>query len=291
MARWKLDRKVILITGGARGIGAAVARELDARGARVVLADVDKVALADTAASFADPPQTIELDVTDLDSCTSAVAAVLDRHGRLDVVWANAGIGAGGAVELVDPDAWDRVIEVNLLGAFRTVRAALPAIIAAKGYIAVTASLASFAHAPSLSAYAASKAGVEAFADSLRVEVAHQGVRVGVLHPTWIATDMVADGDRESPAFRLLRGALRPPFRKTYPLESIVGPVADGFARRRNKIFLPGFVRVAHLGRALVNTKAAQYDAYKVAPEMRRLFEEQIRTEGARAASLGSRWS
>ena len=109
-------------------------------------------------------------DVTDFGSCEKAVAAAVERHGRLDVVWANAGIGAGGPAELIEPDAWARVVQVNLIGAFNTVRAALPEVIRARGHVAVTASLASFAHAPGLSAYAASKAGVEAFADALRVE-------------------------------------------------------------------------------------------------------------------------
>jgi NAD(P)-dependent dehydrogenase (short-subunit alcohol dehydrogenase family) len=153
--RWPLGGKVILITGGARGIGLETARELARRGAVPVLADVDEPALAEAAAQLGGDVQTRTLDVTDYGACEAAVAAVLDRHGRLDGVWANAGVAAIGPVELVEPDVWHRVIEVNLLGAYNTVRAALPAVIEARGHVAITASLASFGHAPGLSAYCA----------------------------------------------------------------------------------------------------------------------------------------
>lgn len=290
MATWTLDGKVVLITGGARGIGAAVAAELAGRGANVVLADIDEPALAKTEADIP-RASSVLLDVTDYAACEQAVATTLERHGRLDIVWANAGIGVGGPVELTDADIWTRVIEVNLIGAYHTVRAALPAVIEAKGYVAITASMASFVHAPGLSAYSASKAGVEAFANSLRIEVAHQGVDVGTLHPSWIATDMVNEGDAESAAFRRLRKALRPPFARTYPVEAIVAPIADGFAARADRLYLPGFVRIAHVFRAALRSKPFERDVRKAAPEMRALFVEQAERDGARRTALGSRWS
>src|SRR5947209_7333773 len=148
MSAWSLDQKVILITGGARGIGAATAAELARRGAHPVLADLDSGALATTAAGISPVPLTIELDVTDPDACEAAVERVLAEHGRLDVAWANAGIASGGPLQLTDPAAWRRTIEVNLLGAYNTIRPALPAVIAQRGYVAVTASMASFGHAP-----------------------------------------------------------------------------------------------------------------------------------------------
>ncbi|MEO9139749.1 MAG: SDR family NAD(P)-dependent oxidoreductase [Jatrophihabitans sp.] len=289
--RWNLQDKVILITGGGRGIGAATAAELSRRGAVPVLADIDDDAARTAAESLGGDVLTVHVDVTDLGDCQAAVAAVLARHGRLDAVWANAGIGAGGPVELMDPEAWTRVVQVNLIGAYNTVRAALPAVIESHGHVAVTASLASFAHSPFLSAYAASKAGVEAFADSLRTEVAHQGVTVASLHPTWIDTDMVREGDTESDAFARLRQSLRAPFAKTYPLDAVVGLIADSFEQRRSRVFLPGFVRSAYLLRNALNAGPALRDQLKVAADLRRLFAEQAKREGARVASLGSRWS
>lgn len=290
MTQWSLDGKVALITGGARGIGAATAAELSRRGATVVLADVDEQALATTTERIAGSSSVV-LDVTDYQACEKAVATTLERHGRLDLVWANAGIGAGGPAELVDAEVWTRVVQVNLIGAFNTVRAALPAVIDAKGYVAITASLAAFVHGPGMSAYCASKAGVEAFADALRIEVAHQGVDVGTLHPTWIATDMVTEGDAESASFRLLRKAMRPPFARTYPVDAIVGPIADGFEARRDRLCLPGFVRIAHILRAALRTGALERDVRKVAPAMRQAFVDQAAKEGARRAAMGSRWS
>jgi NAD(P)-dependent dehydrogenase (short-subunit alcohol dehydrogenase family) len=256
-----------------------------------VLADVDEPALAGAAAAIGTDVLTVPLDVTDYAACEAAVATTLERHGRLDMVWANAGIVAEGPVELLAPGVWARVIQVNLIGAYNTVRAALGAVIEARGHVAITASLASIAHAPTLSAYTASKAGVEAFGDALRIEVAHQGVTVAGLHPTWIATNMVLDADAESEAFRCLRESLRPPLSRTYPLDAIVGPIADAFAARSSRVFLPGWVRGAHLLRAAVNNPALLRDQLKAAPEMRRLFQEQAEREGNEHAALGSRWS
>jgi NAD(P)-dependent dehydrogenase (short-subunit alcohol dehydrogenase family) len=288
---WDLTDKVVLITGGARGIGAATAAELARRGAVPVLADVDETALRGAADRIGGGVQTIVLDVTDYAGCEQAVAATVARHGHLDVVWANAGIAAEAPAELTEPDVWARVVQVNLIGAFNTVRAALPAVIEARGHVAITASLASLAHPPGLSAYTASKAGVEAFGDALRIEVAHQGVTVGVLHPTWIATDMVQEADAESAAFRRLRESMRSPMSKTYPVEAIVGPIADAFAARSARVFLPGWVRGAHLLRAVVNTPAVLRDQLRAAPEMRALFVEQAAKDGNRYTSFGSRWS
>jgi NAD(P)-dependent dehydrogenase (short-subunit alcohol dehydrogenase family) len=288
--RWALSDKVILITGGARGIGLAAARELARRGAVPVLADVDETALAEAAAQLDGDVQTVVLDVTDFGGCEAAVGAALDRHGRLDAVWANAGVAAIGPVELVEPDVWRRVIEVNLLGAYNTVRAAMAAVIEARGHVMITASMASFGHAPGLSAYCATKAGVEAFADSLRVEVHHQGVSVGVLHPTWIGTDMVREGDATSAAFLRLRSAMRFPMRKTYPVEAVVGPIADGFERRAPRVFLPGFVRIAYQLRNQTNSGPMLREMLKIAPDMRRLFDNQAKDEGGRAAAFGPRW-
>ncbi len=124
---------------------------------------------------------------------------------------ANAGIATGGTVRSIDPDAWERVVEVNLIGSWRTIRAALPHVIARRGYVLQIASLAAVAHAPFMSAYSVSKAGVEALADSLRTEVARHGVDVGVAYFSWIDTDMVrgADARRELGGMREKLSAAR----------------------------------------------------------------------------------
>ena len=269
--------KVALITGGARGIGAATGAELARRGWTTVLADID--ASGDI----------LELDVTDAAACERAVATVLERHGRLDAVWANAGIASFGPMTLTDPAAWARTIEVNLLGAYRTVNAALPALVASRGYVAVTASLASFAHAPGMSAYSASKAGVEAMANALRIELAPHGVAVGTIHPTWIDTEMVREAASEHLAYRRLREAMRPPFAKTYPVERAARDIADGFDKRARRICTPGFVRIAHVLRAALTTRAFERDLIKAAPDIERLFAEQAAELGSLGTSVSER--
>jgi len=290
MDGWTLSGKVILITGGARGIGAATGRELVGRGARVVLADLDGDALAQTAHAMTPEPLAIELDVTDMAACEAAVERTVEEHGRLDVVWANAGIASFGPLALSAPAAWRRTIEVNVMGVYNTVHAALPAVTAQRGYVAVTASAASFAHAPGMSAYAASKAAVEAMCNSLRIEVAHLGVSVASIHPTFIDTDMVREAEGgSSRAGQRLRDAMRPPFKRTYPLERAVADIAAGFEARSRRICTPRFVALAHLLRPALTTRAFERELLAAAPEMTRLFEEDIRERGVEGASVSER--
>ncbi|MFE9790019.1 SDR family NAD(P)-dependent oxidoreductase [Nocardia salmonicida] len=140
MPKPPLADQVILISGAAGGIGAATARLLVDRGATVVLTDLDADALADTAAPLGERATTMVVDVTDPASCAAVVERVRAQHGRIDVVWANAGISAYGPMELLDPHVWRRVISVNLIGAYNLLHAALPAIIEERGYVAMTAS-------------------------------------------------------------------------------------------------------------------------------------------------------
>ena len=288
MDGWSLKDKVILITGGARGIGAATAKELARRGALPVLADLDGPTLVGTAAGISPAPLTLELDVTDVYACEAAVERVLEEHGRLDVVWANAGIGSSGPLQLTDPSAWTRTVEVNLLGAYYTVRAALPAVIERRGYVAVTASLASFTHGPHMSAYCATKAGVEAMSNSLRIEMAHHGVDVGTIHPTWIDTDMVREGD-ETQTFRILREALRPPFKKTFPVQRAAEDIVTGFEQRRRRICIPKFMYALQALRPLLTTRMVERDGLAIAPAMERSFRQEMAERGVEAASVSAR--
>jgi NAD(P)-dependent dehydrogenase (short-subunit alcohol dehydrogenase family) len=132
-----------------------------------------------------------EADVTDQDQVNAAVQGAVERFGGIDVVVANAGVAPNGTVASVDPDAFTRTIEVNLLGVFRTVRATLPHVTARKGYFLLISSASALVHTPLMSAYTASKAGVEAFGDALRGELAHTGTRVGVAYFSFLDTDMV----------------------------------------------------------------------------------------------------
>lgn len=279
-----LAGKVIFITGAGGGIGRATAVELANRGAVPVLADIDAEALAVTAGLLPGDPLTLRVDITDLDACRSAVADAIARHDRLDAVWANAGVSAYGPLDLVDPAIWTQVINVNLLGSYNTIHAALPALIASEGYVAITCSLASFAHQPGHSAYSASKAGLEALANSLRTELAGTGVDVGTIHPGWIATEMVTEKDDHQLAFQRFRKALRPPFNGLAGVDGLAKEIAAGFEKRRSRVVYPASGWLAHAARPLLTLPLLTRDMRKAAPEIRALFIQQSASEGAGAA-------
>ncbi len=192
----------MLITGGARGVGAATASRLVERGARVVLVDIDEDPLIELVERLGPERATwITGDVTDLAAMQAAVARAIWNFGPVDVVVANAGIASYGSVATVDPAIFRRVIDINITGVFHIVRAALPALIQQSGYVLVVSSAAAYAPAPGLAAYNASKAGAEHFANALRMELGYRGVAVGSAHMSWIDTPMVQDAKRDLTAF------------------------------------------------------------------------------------------
>ncbi|MEU5696022.1 SDR family oxidoreductase [Actinosynnema sp. NPDC020468] len=251
--------KVVLVTGAARGIGAEVARRLAARGAKVALVGLEGEQLREVAAECGG--RAWEADVTDWDALKTAVDGVVDHYGGLDVVVANAGIAATGFVRSIDPAAFERVIEVNLLGVWRTVRTCLPHLIASRGYCLVVSSLAAIVHIPGNAAYSAAKAGCEAFADSLRAEVRHLGVGVGVAYFSWISTDMVDSADRH-PVFGPLRSGMPGLASKKYPVSAVGKAVVRGVEKRARTVHVPRWVGALKLFRAftprVVDTQAAK---------------------------------
>src|ERR687894_411564 len=214
---WSVKGKTVFITGAARGIGAESARRLAARGANVALAGLEPEELERVAAQCGTNAAWFECDVTDWSALEQAVEGAVERFGGIDVVMANAGISPAGMTRSIDPKAFERTLEVNLLGVWRTVRACLPHVIERQGYVLVIASMAAALHGAGMAAYAASKAGAEAFRDNLPGELAHPGVDVGVGYFSWIATDMVAGADSH-PALGGARAELPGPLRKTYPV-------------------------------------------------------------------------
>jgi NAD(P)-dependent dehydrogenase (short-subunit alcohol dehydrogenase family) len=167
---------------------------------------------------------------------TRVAAEVRERFGRVDVVVANAGVALGGPFAVSDPDSWRRVIEVNLIGSTVTARAFLPALRERRGYLLQVASLAALTPAPMMSAYCASKSGVEAYAHALRAEVAHEGVGVGVAYLSWTDTDMVRGADQDD-VMRELRQRLPWPSNKTYPLGPAVDRLVAGVERRAPHVY------------------------------------------------------
>jgi NAD(P)-dependent dehydrogenase (short-subunit alcohol dehydrogenase family) len=283
MPTYPIAGKTVLITGAARGIGAETARRLASKGARVSLVGLEPEELERVAGQCGPEAIWFETDVTDWDALERAVSGTVERFGGIDVVMANAGIASGGLVRLTDPAAWERVIEVNLIGGWRTVRTCLPHVIERKGYILPVASLAAAAHAPVMSAYSASKAGIEAFADSLRGEVAHHGVDVGVAYFSWIATDMVAGSDA-TVAAGMLRGRMRGPLAKTYPLSVAIDAVEKGIETRAMRVVAPGWARGLLALRNFIPA-ATLRQMRKAMPEVERAIEADVAERGAAASA------
>ncbi|MEU7635545.1 MULTISPECIES: SDR family oxidoreductase [unclassified Streptomyces] len=232
----KLDGQVVVVTGAARGVGALLARKLSARGATLALVGLEPDELREVAASLHGPAHHWHADVTDHEAMAAVAEEVKLRFGKVDVVVANAGVATGGPLLDSDPVAWRRVIEVNLIGGAVTARAFLPVLMASRGYFLQIASLAALTPAPMMSAYCASKSGVEAFAHSLRAEVGFKGVRVGVGYLSWTDTDMVRGADRED-LMRELRSRLPWPSNKTYPLGPAVDRIVAGIERRSPHVY------------------------------------------------------
>lgn len=276
--------KVVLITGAARGIGAGLARDLAGKGATVALVGLEADELAKVAAECGKSAGAWEADVTSWADLERAVGEVVERYGRIDVVVANAGIAATGFTRSIDPAAFERVIEVNLLGVWRTVRVTLPHLIDSGGYAMLVSSLAAIIHIPGNAAYTAAKAGVEAFANTLRAEVRHLGVDVGVVHPTWIATDMVGAAD-EHPVFGALRKATGGLGSKTYPLSVAVDLISAGVAKRARVVHVPGWVGVAKLFRVFI-PRIVEVVSRSMVPAADRASIEDIEKRGAVEASM-----
>jgi len=229
----------VFITGAARGIGAAVARRLHARGARVALAGIEPELLAKVAADCGDAPY-FECDVRDREQVEAAVEAAVGQLGGLDVVLANAGVAAQLPILGGNPEVFERTMEVNLLGVYYTLRAAAPHIAHERGYALAISSLAAAVHAPLLGAYSASKAGVEALADSLRIELASTGARVGVAYFAQLDTDMTSRGFGTEAAQHLVTAS--GPFSKVTPLKVGVDAIERGMAQRSRRVVAPAWV-------------------------------------------------
>ncbi|MFE1249540.1 SDR family oxidoreductase [Streptomyces sp. NPDC058766] len=236
MSRVSLEGRVAVVTGAARGVGELLARKLSARGVKVALVGLEPDALKQVSARLHGDSGHWHADVTDHVAMARVAEEVEERFGRVDIVVANAGVATGGPFTESDPESWRRVIEVNLVGSAVTARAFLPMLLESRGYLLQIASLAAITPAPMMSAYCASKSGVEAYAHSLRAEVGHRGVKVGVGYLSWTDTDMVRGADQED-VMRELRQRLPWPSNKTYPLGPAVDRLVAGIERRSSHVY------------------------------------------------------
>lgn len=240
--------KRVLITGAARGIGAALAQRLHHRGARVAIIGLEAENLEAVAKTCGGAPWQV-CDVSNRNEVGAAVATTVDTLGGLDVVVANAGIAAQLPLSGGRPEIMDRIISVNFMGAYNTIWATSPHISHASGYALLVSSLAAALHLPLMGAYNASKAAVEALGNTLRIELRPSGAKVGVAYFAELDTDMTRRGyatraARSLPAAKWI-GHGR-------PLELGIDALERGIKRRSRRIVAPRWMAGALPFRMLI---------------------------------------
>ena len=248
-----LPGKVALVTGAARGIGFETARLMHARGASVAVLDLDPDEADAAAAAIGKRTLAIAADVTDAEAMADAVERTVERLGGLDVVVANAGIAPPPRpMSVVDPDAFERVIEVDLLGVWRSVQPALGQVIERRGHVVVVASVYAFLNGVMATPYAMSKAGVEQLGRALRAELSVHGASAGVAYFGFIDTKMVQDAFADPAAGDVEEMFPRFVTRRLHP--AVAGEaIVDGIERRIPRIIRPRWWRIYSVLRGIIN--------------------------------------
>jgi len=270
----------MVVTGAARGIGEKVARVAAARGAQLALIGLEPERLRALAADLGPAACWREADVRDGRALRSAIDDCAQTMGGIDIVVANAGIVGYGTVRQVDEAAFERVLDINVNGVFRTLKYATPHLERSRGHVTVVASALSFTPLAGMASYAASKAGVELLALAYRQEVAHLGVTVGLVHPSWIDTDLVRGAEADLPSFQDLRRRLPYPGNVTTSVDRAASAIVDGLVRRRSRVYVPRAVVVANWAKAALNSPVAW-------PWMRRFAADTVPVLESECEALG----
>ncbi len=254
MSAYDLNGKVALVTGAAQGIGYETARQLHMRGASVAVVDLDAGQAQEAAERIGERAIGIAADVTDAGAMRSAVAETVARFGGLDIAMANAGIAppTTTTIRMVSAEEWERVIDVNLLGVWHTVRAALPQVAERQGHIVVVSSAYAIANGMLNSAYAMAKSGVEAFGRALRTELAPLGASAGVAYFGWVDTKLVQDAFARPGAGRLEEAMPAFLMKRITPAEAGAS-VVRGIEERAPRTFAPRWWRYVSAVRGLIN--------------------------------------
>jgi NAD(P)-dependent dehydrogenase (short-subunit alcohol dehydrogenase family) len=291
MPPYDLNGKVALVTGAARGIGFEAARQMHIRGASVAVVDLDAEQAREAAERIGSRAIGIGADVTDAGAMQAAVAETVERFGGLDVAVANAGIAPSriATIRGTASEEWERVFEVDMLGVWRTVRAALPQIVERQGQIVITSSVYAFANGLLNSAYASAKAGVEALGRSLRAELQPLGASASVAYFGFVDTKMVQDAFELPHAGRMQENT--PAFlRKRIQPDEAGAAMVRGIEERAPRIFAPRWWRYVSTLRGILNPlldRRMERDAKVIAAV--REIEAEADEQGAAAVSAAAR--
>lgn len=242
--KYELKDKVVLITGATGGIGAACARELYANGAKLVLTDISQSSVNALASKFAKERVLAKMmDVTNWESIKKVIKLTVATFGRLDITIANAGISWKESAYTVfncDEAEFEKIIDVDLLGVWRSIKASLPEVVKNQGQIVVTSSIYAFTNGMCNAPYATSKAGIEMLSRSLRAELAGKGASATVLYPGWISTPLtegVFGGDNLTTEMREI--GFPPYLRKAIPPKKVATALVKGLKKRSPRIIVP----------------------------------------------------
>jgi len=209
---YSLSGQVAAVTGAASGIGLACAKALVHAGASVALVDSAKTPLEQACADLGPQAFPVPLDLMNPSAVDAMMPQILEHFGKLDIFHANAGAYVGGEVADGDPDAWDRMLSLNINAAFRSIRAVLPHMVDRKtGDIILTSSVAGLVPVVWEPIYTASKHAVQAFTYTLRRQLIKHGIRVGAVSPGPVITGLIKDWPKEKLDDAIAAGGLMEP--------------------------------------------------------------------------------
>lgn len=198
MSTGRLHEKVVIVTGGASGLGEASCRMFAAEGARVVCADLDGAAANALASDLPGDALGLQADVTSPESMAAMAEATVGKYQRIDGLFANAGIPGEGAAHDVPLDSWQRVIDINLNGVFYSIRSVLPTMMEQRsGSLILQSSLAGLKGMANLASYSAAKGGVIGLTRQVAIEYASYGIRCNAICPGTIDTPLVREAYRQ----------------------------------------------------------------------------------------------
>ncbi len=241
------QNRVVIVTGGASGIGLATCREFAKQGARIAMLDMDQDSLENCHKTFADKGYDIlalKCDVTNENACQESINQVLNRFGQIDILFNNAGITQRGLFENTEINVFKKVMDVNFFGSLYCTKAALPSLIKSKGMIIVNESIAGVAPLLGRTGYSASKHALHGMFTSLRCELHRKGVHVMIVCPGFIKTNLQT---RALGSNGKIASHVQTTVGKSDTPENVAKQIAYGIVKKKSMLVLTFVGKMAYL--------------------------------------------